>query len=40
MEERATLAGTSLNGREMRKFWLMGSALLLSLWSGHSQKKG
>ena len=31
MEERATLAGTLLNGREMRKFWGMGGALLLSL---------
>jgi hypothetical protein len=31
MEESATLAGTLLNGREMRKFWLMGSALLLTV---------
>ena len=31
MEERAILAGTSHDGREMRKFWLMGGALLLSL---------
>jgi hypothetical protein len=31
MEERATLAGTLLNGREMRRFWRMGGALLLSL---------
>ena len=31
MEESATLAGTSHDGREMRKFWLMGGALLLSV---------
>jgi hypothetical protein len=31
MEESATLAGTLLNGREMRRFWRMGGALLLSL---------
>jgi hypothetical protein len=34
MEERATLAGTSQDGREMRRFWLMGSALLLTLLLG------
>ncbi len=31
MEEKATLAGTSQDGREMRKFWLMGGALLLTV---------
>src|SRR5919112_2829234 len=31
MEERATLAGTSQDGREIRKFWLMGGALLLTV---------
>jgi hypothetical protein len=31
MEERATLAGTSHDGREIRKFWLMGGALLLTV---------
>jgi hypothetical protein len=31
MEEKATLAGTSHDGREMRRFWFMGSALLLSV---------
>jgi hypothetical protein len=34
MEERATLAGTSQDGREMRRFWLMGGALLLTLLLG------
>jgi hypothetical protein len=31
MEERAIPAGTPQDGREMRGFWLMGGALLLSL---------
>jgi hypothetical protein len=31
MEQSATLAGTSHDGREMRKFWLMGGALLLTV---------
>jgi hypothetical protein len=31
MEERATLAGTSQDGRQMRRFWRMGGALLLSV---------
>ena len=31
MEEKATLAGTSHDGREIRRFWFMGSALLLSV---------
>ena len=34
MEERATLAGTSQDGRAMRRFWLMGGALLLTLLLG------
>jgi Domain of unknown function (DUF1996) len=34
VEERATLAGTSQDGREMRRFWLMGGALLLTLLLG------
>src|SRR5215203_3347138 len=34
MEERATLAGTSQEGRAMRRFWLMGGALLLTLLLG------
>jgi hypothetical protein len=34
VEERATLAGTSQDGREMRRFWLMGAALLLTLLLG------
>src|SRR5829696_8509407 len=31
MEERATPAGTSQDGREMRRFWRMGSVLLLAV---------
>ena len=31
MEDMATLTRTSQDGREMRRFWLMGGALLLSL---------
>ena len=31
MEESATLAGTSHDGRETSRFWLMGGALLLSV---------
>jgi hypothetical protein len=31
MEERATPAGTSQDGREMRRFWFMGGALLLTV---------
>jgi hypothetical protein len=31
MEERTTPAGTSHDGREIRKFWLMGGALLLTV---------
>jgi hypothetical protein len=34
MEERVTLAGTSQDGREMKRFWLMGGALLLTLLLG------
>jgi hypothetical protein len=34
VEERATLAGTSQDGRAMRRFWLMGGALLLTLLLG------
>jgi len=34
MEERASLAGTSQDGRAMRRFWLMGGALLLTLLLG------
>jgi Domain of unknown function (DUF1996) len=34
VEERATLAGTSQDGREMGRFWLMGGALLLTLLLG------
>jgi hypothetical protein len=34
MEERVTLAGTSQDGREMRRFWLLGGALLLTLLLG------
>ncbi len=34
MEERATLAGTSQDGGAMRRFWLMGGALLLTLLLG------
>jgi hypothetical protein len=31
MEERTTPAGTSQDGREMRRFWLMGGVLLLAV---------
>jgi hypothetical protein len=31
MEESATLAGTSHDGREMSRFWFMGGALVLSV---------
>jgi hypothetical protein len=31
MEERTTPAGTSHDGREIRKFWLMGGALVLTV---------
>src|SRR4030095_645178 len=34
MEERVTPAGTLQDGREMRRFWLMGGALLLTLLLG------
>jgi Domain of unknown function (DUF1996) len=34
VEERATLASTSQDGRAMRRFWLMGGALLLTLLLG------
>jgi hypothetical protein len=34
VEERTTLAGTSQDGRAMRRFWLMGGALLLTLLLG------
>jgi hypothetical protein len=34
VEERASLAGTSQDGREMGRFWLMGGALLLTLLLG------
>ena len=34
MEDMATLAGTSQDGREMRRFWLMGGALLLTVLLG------